>query len=170
MQSAGAMAFWKYAVWLYAKPGVKDTSHRLQDKFGLDVNLLLFCFWAAAAGYGALPPARLQAALNALGPWRDHVTAPLRTARNALKMLSLEGGAGAEELRVRILNEEVESEKLGQELIVKAGLDGLSNDQSPSDNAAKDNLLLYCRLADVDSNEEAIALVDALWRLAFAPH
>ena len=169
MQSAGAMAFWRYALWLYAKPGVKDTSHRLQDEFGLDVNLLLFCLWAAAAGYGALPPARLQAALNALDPWRAHVIAPLRSARRALKTLSLEGGAGAEELRVRILNEEIETEKLGQALIIKAGLDGLSNDQSPSADAAKDNLLLYCRLADVDSNEDAIALVDALWRLVFVP-
>ena len=31
---------------LYAQPGVADACLKLQDEFGLDVNLVLFCIWS----------------------------------------------------------------------------------------------------------------------------
>lgn len=44
---AGA-AFWRFSLALYARPGVADALIALQDRAGLDVNLILFGLWAGA--------------------------------------------------------------------------------------------------------------------------
>ena len=36
--------FWNYSLALYARAEVAKTCLALQDRLGLDVNLLLFCF------------------------------------------------------------------------------------------------------------------------------
>jgi uncharacterized protein (TIGR02444 family) len=41
-------AFWRFSLALYARPGVADTLIALQDRVGLDVNLILFGLWIGA--------------------------------------------------------------------------------------------------------------------------
>jgi uncharacterized protein (TIGR02444 family) len=43
-ESEGA-AFWRFSLALYARPGVADALIALQDRAGLDVNLILFGLW-----------------------------------------------------------------------------------------------------------------------------
>jgi uncharacterized protein (TIGR02444 family) len=38
-----ANAFWDFSLKVYAAAGVADECILLQDRFGIDVNLLLFC-------------------------------------------------------------------------------------------------------------------------------
>ncbi len=42
-----AEAFWTFSTGLYAAPGVEAHMLALQDEHGLDVNLALFCLFAA---------------------------------------------------------------------------------------------------------------------------
>ena len=72
-----AGALWDFAVRLYAEPGVSDACLALQDRFGVDVPLLL---WAAWLGDGA-DAAALRAGDRAVGPWRARAVRPLRALR-----------------------------------------------------------------------------------------
>jgi uncharacterized protein (TIGR02444 family) len=44
----GGAAFWRFSLALYARPGVAGALIALQDRAGLDVNLILFGLWAGA--------------------------------------------------------------------------------------------------------------------------
>lgn len=46
-EDAGA-AFWRFSLALYARPGMADALLALQDRAGLDVNLILFGLWVGA--------------------------------------------------------------------------------------------------------------------------
>jgi uncharacterized protein (TIGR02444 family) len=76
---------WDFAIEMYARPGVEAACLRLQDEAGLDVMLLLFCLWLAAAGYGRIGAAELVEAMAATRRWREDVIQPLRRVRRALK-------------------------------------------------------------------------------------
>src|SRR5690606_7779075 len=67
------------------------------DRLGADVNMLLFCFWAAASGR-RLSDAALQAAVSASRRWQEEATAPLRRARRYLKApdIAVEGRLAAD--------------------------------------------------------------------------
>ena len=44
--SAAAESFWDFSLALYGRPGVAPALIGLQDRLGLDVNMLLYCCWA----------------------------------------------------------------------------------------------------------------------------
>jgi uncharacterized protein (TIGR02444 family) len=77
--------FWDFTLTIYGQPGVSPALIELQDKFGRDVNLVLYCCWVAASGRGALSAADLAAADAAVAVWRGGVVEPLRAARRAAK-------------------------------------------------------------------------------------
>ena len=78
-----AAEFWRFSLAVYARPGVAPSCLALQDRLGLDVNLLLFCCWAAARGHRLGPP-ELAAARAASEPWQREIVEPLRRIRRQL--------------------------------------------------------------------------------------
>ena len=58
--------FWAFSLEVYGRPGVAPACLALQDRHGLDVNLLLFCCWAASQGV-TLDQRTLAAAEEAVG-------------------------------------------------------------------------------------------------------
>lgn len=77
--------FWDYAIILYSHEEVAAACLRLQDRRGVDVNMLLFCIWVAASGRERLSAEELAAALTASSLWQGEVVHPLRHARRYLK-------------------------------------------------------------------------------------
>ena len=75
---------WDYAVILYSQDEVMRAALALQDRAGADVNMLLFCIWAAARGR-RLTAEEMEAAFSASLRWQTEVVRPLRTARRYLK-------------------------------------------------------------------------------------
>jgi uncharacterized protein (TIGR02444 family) len=61
---AGA-AFWRFSLALYARPGVADALIALQDRAGLDVNLILFGLWVGTRHARELGPDGFAAAAAA---------------------------------------------------------------------------------------------------------
>ena len=76
--------FWRFSLALYGHDGVAAACLRLQDQCGLDVNLLLYCGWAAQCGV-ALNEAQLARLAAQTQAWREEVVYPLRSVRRALK-------------------------------------------------------------------------------------
>ncbi len=107
-------AFWNFSLRFYQLPGVAESCLDLQDRHGVDVNLLLFALWAASNGH-QLDAATIAAADRVAAQWRDAVTQPLRSARRALKT----GPEGFDDmevaaLRAQVMAAELESERLQQ--------------------------------------------------------
>jgi uncharacterized protein (TIGR02444 family) len=108
-------SFWAFSVGFYGEPGVEETLLRLQDEEGLEVNLVLFCLYAAKRG------ARLgeteRADMRQIGTeWGKGIVAPLRAARRALKPLEARSPETAA-LRAEVKKAELAAEKLMQEAL-----------------------------------------------------
>ena len=70
-------AFWRFSLRFYALPNVAPACLELQDKAGVDVNLMLFLLFLADNNRTLTRDdvARLDAEI---APWREHVVMPLR--------------------------------------------------------------------------------------------
>jgi uncharacterized protein (TIGR02444 family) len=103
-----AAEFWRFSLAVYGKPGVAPACLVLQDQFGTDVNLALYCCWLGATGRGRLTRAALDAADAAIAPWRHQVVENFRAARRAIKEEAL---ADSENLYAKAKAIELEAER-----------------------------------------------------------
>jgi uncharacterized protein (TIGR02444 family) len=105
-------ALWDWAVAAYGRPGAKGALLRLQEGAGVDVVLTLWRAWLWETGRAVSPEAE-AGAIALSDAWRQGVVAPLRAARNALRPPPPGiGGEAASTLRRRILDAELEAERL----------------------------------------------------------
>ena len=81
---AEAASFWNYSVRTYGKPGVADACLALQDRHGLDVNVLLFCCWFGCTR-GLVDESLWDRILTFSEPWAENVVRPLRAVRTWMK-------------------------------------------------------------------------------------
>lgn len=78
-------AFWRFSLEFYRRPGVAACCLDLQDRFGRDINLLLYACWVGVSGRGRLGLADLAAAEAMVASWRRDVVEPLRRVRRLVK-------------------------------------------------------------------------------------
>ena len=84
-EAPAADAFWRFSLGVYGRPGVAAACLALQDRDGLDVNLLLFAAWMGHERGLRLGAAGVQAAAGTVAAWQAEVVAPLRALRRRLK-------------------------------------------------------------------------------------
>lgn len=138
--------FWDFTLALYGRPGVAPALIGLQDRLGLDVNMLLFCCWAGAAG-ATLSAPDVAAVEAATEPWQAEIVRPLRALRRRLK-----GGFGSlpgdqvEAYRKRINALEIDGERMAQDAMagVLRAMPAAPGPPAAGDIAA--NLKAYLRL------------------------
>lgn len=104
--------FWNWSLEAYGRPGVEEILLDLQDRLGLDVNILLFACWAGATGAKPLTEKECRLLMAATHDWRSNVIEPLRAVRRSLK--AQDRMTGAEEIRNRAKALELEAEHAAQ--------------------------------------------------------
>src|SRR5437868_1041924 len=113
--------FWKFSLRIYAAPGVQTECLSLQDRFGVDVNLLLFCAYAGAKRDTILSEHDISQIAALIEPWQKNVVLPLRTVRQTMKLMGAQFGehlsATAESLRAKLKTLELESEYVEQTIL-----------------------------------------------------
>jgi uncharacterized protein (TIGR02444 family) len=154
--------FWDFSIRLYGKPEVAEACLALQDRHGVNVNLLLLCCWLAASGRGAFEGDELAQTLAAVADWRDNVVLSLRTARRYLK-----GSVGtaerhlADNIRRVVAETEIHAEHVEQ-LMLSAAIarPGTGTfDVSAQAATAADNLKAYLAECGVEpAADDAAAL------------
>lgn len=77
--------FWDWSLEIYGRRRVEETLLDLQDRLGLDVNMLLFAGWTGATGRGRLSPEDWKRLIEGVAGWRGDVVEPLRAVRRHLK-------------------------------------------------------------------------------------
>jgi uncharacterized protein (TIGR02444 family) len=145
--------FWRFSLAVYAQRGVAYECLGLQDKFGLNINLLLFCAWLGRRGI-AVTRDDLEAASRVISSWHDHVVRPLRGVRRHMKshhedVAPLRANVG----RVEIEAEQVEQAMLfsyAQRITSRVGNDAVAR-----------NVNEYIAMTSGASGQGAPALIDA---------
>jgi uncharacterized protein (TIGR02444 family) len=152
-----ANPFWDYAVELYRQKGVEAACLELQQRHGLDVNVVLFCCWLASRGIAA-DEAVLRRIVERAGAWQEEFVRPLRTLRSRLKVTLVEPQPGSiparwpeliAALRRRVLALEIDGERLEQLLLAELAAD-LAGTATPGVALASINLRRYWRFAAAD--------------------
>ena len=141
MNELPAHPFWGWSLEIYGRPGVEEALLDLQDRLGLDVNLLLFACWTGAAGRGRLSGSEWTRLIDGTADWRASVVEPIRAVRRHLKDRGDMPGATA--LRERVKALELEAEHAAQLAIA-----GMATGKGESDVAAA------VRVADASANLE----------------
>ncbi|MDH5557199.1 MAG: TIGR02444 family protein [Alphaproteobacteria bacterium] len=126
--------FWNWSLDVYGRPGVSEILLDLQDRHGLDVNLLLFACWIGATGRGRLGGGEWARLIGGTAGWRAEIVEPLRAVRRHLK--GRENVPGAMALREKVKASELEAEYCEQMMIVDLAGDRTVRDIPASDRAA----------------------------------
>jgi uncharacterized protein (TIGR02444 family) len=111
-------ALWTFSLDRYGRHGVAETCLWMQQRLGVDVNIVLASLYADTQGK-RLPKAVLRL-ISEEGPgeWHREVVVPLRLARTFLKsQLHGEDAGSIAAFRTRVKQLELDAEKLEQRLI-----------------------------------------------------
>ncbi len=112
---------WDFALVVYRRAGVEEACLALQERHGIDVNVLLFCCWLGQSGRGALSGGEMARTLAAVKQWHGAVVGGLRAVRGVLK-----GGLGTaprelgDALRRQVLACELDAEHVQQIMLCAA--------------------------------------------------
>jgi uncharacterized protein (TIGR02444 family) len=148
------MGLWRFSLRFYALPGVAAALLGLQDRAGLDVNLILYALWLGVSGRGRLDCHRLAAAQRAVSVLQTEVTGPLRAMRRQLKPHP--------DTDVQVLRERVKALELASERAAQARLAALPAARptrlaaAPPLAAADANLTLCLGPVEAGSAEAAV--------------
>lgn len=156
--------FWHFSLDFYGQDGVAAACLDLQDRAGLDVNLLLFALWLGVEGRAAADSSAWQDWQDAIAPWMAVGIQPLRTLRRCLRA-PVPGVADAEREYVRSLvsGAELAAERLAQRVLFDLAPPAAA--AKPAAEAAVANLSAYLSAAgrrpDVADREALGTLLDA---------
>jgi len=143
MQTCAETPFWRFSLTLYDRPGVDVACLSLQERHGLDLNLLLLCVWAGHAGNRLTRDDMAELAGRVAG-WQASVVQPLRGVRQWLKHQDAAPVEPAEGLRDGVKELELAAEQLQQTILydaLQAGAAGRT--ASPGPRLAMANLGAY---------------------------
>ena len=152
---------------LYARKGVAEACLELQNSYGLDINLVLFCFWSGNQ-HGELDEATLSKAISFSATWRTEVVQPLRNVRRWMKdtgaIFAGDRQSHYDALRERIKLDELAAEKYQQGVLEGLTADIGNNRNTPrSRSAARKNMQDYLMASGVmedSSVHDLLQLID----------
>jgi uncharacterized protein (TIGR02444 family) len=167
-------SFWDFSVRTYRIPGVPDACLSLQNDYGADVNMLLYCAWIGAAS-GEFDRGLFRHASEFSERWAENVVIPLRDARTWMKHTGCDADAVPTEscmaLRDEIKTVEFAAEKMQQEalasMLVAERRDGGAADHMMQDVVA--NLDMYAGHIGLDIKDDVKQKLSIIIGAAF-PH
>ncbi len=160
--------FWDFSLAVYGRPGVAEACLRLQDRHGLDVNLLLVCCWAGTRGRGLEPTGMARLAAS-VADWHHAVVQSLRGVRRWLKTQTAAPADLAGALRTTIKGKELEAERIEQQLLYEALGEPAAGPaaEGGEDVLAAQNLRLYLRESGVEPDAVDTTALAALLQGTF---
>jgi uncharacterized protein (TIGR02444 family) len=112
--------FWAFSLAVHDNAAVQQECLELQDKYGVDINLVLFCAFAGAVNGAVLSDQVMKEAIGVVSTWQREIVAMLRVARRALKPLAAENvplNASITKLRAQVKTLEREAEQIEQQTL-----------------------------------------------------
>ena len=112
--------FWSFSLEVYDHAAVRVECLDLQNRFGIDINLLLFCTYVGAVHGAVLSDSEMGLAVSIVGEWHKKIVNKLREARRALKPFATGPSpiiSSAEKLRTSGKAMELEAERIEQVML-----------------------------------------------------
>ena len=148
---------WRFSVAFYARPGISGALIALQDRAGVDVNLMLYALWHGVCGRGRLSNKELATADRLARPLRVEVVEPLRALRRKLRPHP--------DADVQTLREGIKAIELAAEKVIQNRLGGMARpiagDPAARAAAALANLRFYLG-PELACSAEAATVAQAL--------
>lgn len=167
-----AESFWDFSVRTYRTPDVPEACLSLQNDYGADVNMILYCAWVAAAA-GPFDDELFDRASGFSARWADNVVKRLRKARKWMKQTGCETEPvptdACMEFREKIKDVEFAAEKMQQEALESI----LPSDRHPAEAPDKlvadviANLMRYLAHQDIPANDDVRHKLEVIVRAAF---
>jgi len=162
-------SFWEFSTNIYHKPGVERALLMLQQRFGVDVNMLLLCCWAARFRHLRLPAGGIGDLVGLVDVWQADVVRPLRRLRHKLR--SRQAGVlsdSAEALGERILDLELDAERIEQSFLEsELPRHGVAMRPEEIRRGMAENLASYLRHEAVESDFEVTEYLITLMTAVF---
>jgi uncharacterized protein (TIGR02444 family) len=111
---------WRFSLAVYRGAGVQEECLDVQERFGIDVNLLMLCAYLGAVEGAVLSASDVADALDATGAWHANAVRSLRQVRRTLKPWGSGEGPFAnvvEALRTKVKGAELEAEQIEQAMM-----------------------------------------------------
>jgi uncharacterized protein (TIGR02444 family) len=111
---------WRFSLAVYRGAGVQEECLAVQERFGVNVNLLMLCAYLGAVEGAVLSASDVADALDATGAWHASAVKSLRQVRRTLKPWGSGEGPFAnvvEALRTKVKGAELEAEQVEQAMM-----------------------------------------------------
>lgn len=164
--------FWDFSVRTYRTDGVPEACLSLQNDYGADVNMLLYCSWVGGF-YGSFDDALFSNASGFADNWADEVVRPLRSARTWMKQSGCRQEPMSTEecmsLREEIKSVEFEAERLQQEVLesITAGRELRTDVTEAALDDVLANLHRYAEHSGIDISDDVRQKFSVIVRAAF---
>jgi len=159
-QRQSTVDHWQFSLAVYTCEGVAGHCLELQNRLGLDVNVLLMMLWAAGRWGQAPTTQQIEDADSTIVAWRHEVVVPLRQLRTRLKT----GPAPAPDAATEALREEVKRLELDAERVQQDVLAQWVKEQALAkmwvDSAAESGSQSQSSLADTAENAGQLAVLE----------
>jgi uncharacterized protein (TIGR02444 family) len=106
--------FWQFSCEIYKH--AKDSLLEMQAHHGLNINVILFCYWYSANYQKSLSKNDIKQLLTVIHKWHQNTVHPLRALRNDLKART--DLDWANKIRREVLEAELMAERVEQTFIV----------------------------------------------------
>lgn len=157
--------FWDFSIELYGRPGVAEACLQLQDSHGIDVNLLLYCFWYGDC-LGSFDQLLLEELVKFSLTWNQGIVRPLREVRrwmkNQTQLVSANQVSQFRSLRERIKSEELSAEKIQQEMLEVITLQAIPARIDTGSTAIEANLVQLLKIYAVTVNDDIQAKLNVI--------
>ena len=132
---------WRFSNTIYSREGVSKILLYAQNKYLIDINMILYTAWLASINR-SLTVEDIRAAEKLVKPWRTEIIVPIRKVRRSLKK-TFDKNFLLESVRKL----EIDAEKEQLRILYDSFLE-LSSDQPSSYKLKilKDNLTVYCNI------------------------
>ena len=156
-----------YSIALYGRENVEENCLILQDRYGLDVNAVLFCYWFGA--HHGLISEDLWMRIDEISrQWQSRLIRPLREARRWLKEPGFATNREQQDLRERIKADEIAAELLQQRMMQEACADFEAGAPAEAAEAARRNAEALLRRRGIAFDGEIRELLTAISGAAFS--
>lgn len=150
--------FWVFSIETYQAPHVEDGLLLLQDRHGLDVNIILLCCWLGGCGI-RVKDKSVQQLIDETLSWRKNVIEPLRQMRRMIKReLPAVSKLDTERFRKHVKRVELEAEKFQQDVLyhILTTLPGLNAKDADRAGLMRSNLLTLFAVSQCDVDRVVI--------------
>lgn len=138
--------FWAFSLQVYGRDRVKNACLDLQNRFGADVNILLFLCWRNSIGLPNPTMSQIKEMVATIADINRDVITPLRRVRTALPGMD---APGAPEARKKVLEAELSAEQMAQAALYRAFPRPSSRLEKQSETVLP-ALLLYFRILETE--------------------